>query len=294
MRIRCVKPEFWSSESIGRLSRDARLLFIGLWSFADDSGRGRGAFPAIWGNLLPYDKDALTELPKWFAELEKEKMVSRYVASDGNTYYEIHNWLKHQKIEKPSKSKFPAISEGSPTIPRILPDISPLDQGSGIRDQGSLDLGSGGSGNHSQAPSESGSVVHKSTPTLELVLHQGAMAGVPADYCRSWYNDREVEDWRDARGNDRRQTWLSWLKRWWQNEQESRAKANTCGSSQGHQDQGQRPDFKKAQSLQGYLPVTQEQLDAFDACQESRSIYNRYTPEQIEEFKKLLPPLMEE
>jgi hypothetical protein len=81
-----------------------------------------------------------------------------------------------------------------------------------------------GEGAHAQAPSESASVVHKATPTLDLVLHQGAMAGVPADYCRSWYNDREVEDWRDARGNDRRPTWLSWLKRWWQNEQEQRAK----------------------------------------------------------------------
>ena len=31
-RIRTIKPEFPQSESVGRLSRDARLLFILVWS----------------------------------------------------------------------------------------------------------------------------------------------------------------------------------------------------------------------------------------------------------------------
>lgn len=142
MRIRCIKPEFWVSESIGRLSREARLLFIGLWSFADDSGRARGVFAAISGTLFPYDSDALQLIPKWFAELEREGMVFRYKAEDGNTYYQLPNWLKHQKIEKPSASKIPAFTEDSPKIHRILPEGYPLDQGSGngsgIRDQGSI------------------------------------------------------------------------------------------------------------------------------------------------------------
>jgi hypothetical protein len=38
-RIRTVKPEFWSDEKLAECSRDARLLFIGTWNFADDEGR---------------------------------------------------------------------------------------------------------------------------------------------------------------------------------------------------------------------------------------------------------------
>lgn len=143
MRIRTIKPEFWGSESIGRLSRDARLLFIALISFADDSGRGRGVFPALSGQLFPYDPDAREKLPDWFAELEREEMVRRYKGPDGNTYYDIPNWLKHQKIEKPSPSKLPAFTESSPIIPRSLPERSGEDQGSGIRDQGAREQGSG-------------------------------------------------------------------------------------------------------------------------------------------------------
>ncbi|MGO9433150.1 MAG: hypothetical protein ACLP00_02520 [Terracidiphilus sp.] len=40
-RIRTTKPEFPSFESIGRLSRDARLLLLQLLSQADDAGRLR-------------------------------------------------------------------------------------------------------------------------------------------------------------------------------------------------------------------------------------------------------------
>lgn len=38
-RMRMVKPEFWTDSKVVRVSRDARLLFIGLWNFADcDAG----------------------------------------------------------------------------------------------------------------------------------------------------------------------------------------------------------------------------------------------------------------
>ena len=42
-RIRTIKPEFQNSESIGRLSRDARLTFVLLWPHCDDEGRCRAA-----------------------------------------------------------------------------------------------------------------------------------------------------------------------------------------------------------------------------------------------------------
>lgn len=38
MRIRQVRPEFFSDPVVGRLSPDARLTYIGLWCIADDAG----------------------------------------------------------------------------------------------------------------------------------------------------------------------------------------------------------------------------------------------------------------
>ena len=40
MRIRSIKPEFWTSDDIADLTIEDRLLFIGLWSYVDDNGVG--------------------------------------------------------------------------------------------------------------------------------------------------------------------------------------------------------------------------------------------------------------
>lgn len=112
-RIRSIKPEFPQSETMGRVSRDARLLFIQLWTIADDSGRSRGNSRVLASLLYPYDDDARDLLPRWLDELEDVGAIRRYLV-DGDTYLEIRNWLKHQKIDKPSGPKFPGFDDGSP------------------------------------------------------------------------------------------------------------------------------------------------------------------------------------
>ena len=37
-RIRNIKPDFWTDEKLVELETWERLLFIGLWNFADDEG----------------------------------------------------------------------------------------------------------------------------------------------------------------------------------------------------------------------------------------------------------------
>ena len=37
-RMRTIKPEFWTDDKVVELSLLGRLLFIGLWNFADDDG----------------------------------------------------------------------------------------------------------------------------------------------------------------------------------------------------------------------------------------------------------------
>lgn len=140
-RIRSIKPEFPHSESMGRVSRDARLLFILLWGIVDDSGRARASSRMLASLLFPYDNDAPALLPGWLAELENEEAVRLYIV-DGDRYLDIPNWSKHQKIDKASPPKFPAFDEGSRIVDESSrPFVVGLDQGSGIgsgiRDQGS-------------------------------------------------------------------------------------------------------------------------------------------------------------
>lgn len=105
-RIRSIKPEFPQSESMGNVSREARLLFILLWTLADDSGRCRGASKALASLLYPYDDDAADHIDEWLEQLEIQDCIVRY-KSGGSTYLQINNWTNHQKIDKPSASKFP-------------------------------------------------------------------------------------------------------------------------------------------------------------------------------------------
>lgn len=115
-RIRTIKPEFPKSETIGSLSRDARLLFIQLWTEADDAGRLRGASRLLASVLYPYDEDAPALIEAWLSELAEKGCIRRYRVN-GNQYIEIANWLEHQKIDRPSPSRLPSFNEGS-EIPR--------------------------------------------------------------------------------------------------------------------------------------------------------------------------------
>lgn len=108
-RIRTIKPEAPQSENLGRVSRDARLLFFMLFTVADDEGRGRAAPEVLAGQLFPYDLDARAHIVEWLFELEREAAVILY-QRDGSAYFEILKWLQHQKIDRASASRLPAPS----------------------------------------------------------------------------------------------------------------------------------------------------------------------------------------
>jgi hypothetical protein len=145
-RIRTIKPEFPQSESMGRVSRDARLCFIQLWTLADDEGRLRGNSRMLASLLFPYDDDAPSLIDGWLAELEEQASIRRYQI-DGTNYVQVIEWTKHQKIDKPSPSKIPPIPadfestaktsfDGSSIILSKARESSLGDQGSRIKDQG--------------------------------------------------------------------------------------------------------------------------------------------------------------
>lgn len=113
-RIRTIKPEFTQSESMGRVSREARLLFILLWTFVDDSGRARGHSRVLASHLYPFDTDAASLIDGWIDELEREDCVVRYEVG-GTTYIQVTHW-SHQKIDKPTPSRLPPFSDDAKRV----------------------------------------------------------------------------------------------------------------------------------------------------------------------------------
>jgi len=105
-RIRTIKPEFQNSQSMGRVSRDARLTFIELWPQCDDAGRIRANSRMLASVLFPYDEDAPGLMDGWLNELENEGCITRY-SVDKDEYLQINHW-DHQKIDHPQPSKLPS------------------------------------------------------------------------------------------------------------------------------------------------------------------------------------------
>lgn len=125
-RIRSIKPEFWSHEKTMNCSRDARLLFIGMWNFADDAGRLSNSAKTIKAQVFPGDDDVASEnIRRWIVELSSNDLLREY-ESEGRAYLQITGW-HHQKIDRPKPSKIPAppiVDESSNERRSIAPDLT--------------------------------------------------------------------------------------------------------------------------------------------------------------------------
>ena len=109
-RIRTIRPEFWATEQINECSRDARLLFIGLWNFCDDAGRHPFKLDEIKMNIFPDDDLTTEDVQGMLSTLSLNDLIETYVV-DNQKFLQVTDW-HHQKINRPQKPKFPGPSEG--------------------------------------------------------------------------------------------------------------------------------------------------------------------------------------
>jgi DnaD/phage-associated family protein len=107
-RKRMIDPGFWIDEKLGTCEPMARFTFMGLISQADDEGRLNGHPALIKSLLFPYDYGISPEhVEEWLNTLHSKGLIVRYEVS-GQSYISIPKFLKHQTINKPTKSKLPA------------------------------------------------------------------------------------------------------------------------------------------------------------------------------------------
>lgn len=104
-RIRSIKPEFWTSAQVMECSALARLLFIGMWNFADDAGRMTYSAKTLKAQIFPSDDISVANVQRLVDELSTNGLVRVYEV-DGRQYLHITGW-HHQKVDKPKESKIP-------------------------------------------------------------------------------------------------------------------------------------------------------------------------------------------
>ena len=91
--------EFWLDEKIGSLPPEARLLYIGTWSLADDNGVLRGNPAYIRSQLFAYDEEVTAaDVRRWIELLTAERMLVPFTHR-GEHYLLVRRFRDHQKID---------------------------------------------------------------------------------------------------------------------------------------------------------------------------------------------------
>lgn len=121
-RKRMIDPNIWQSEDFSKLSTLAKLVFIGLFSLADDEGRGRCNPVYLKSSLFPYEEGIRSaDIDKTLSEISSNMSVIFY-SCDGSNYYSLYNWNTWQKIDRPTESKIPEYNEN--TMQRLFDESS--------------------------------------------------------------------------------------------------------------------------------------------------------------------------
>ena len=99
-RTRYIKPGFFRNADLVELPLEARLLFIGLWTLADRSGRLEDRPKQIKMEIFPADSYDCNVLIQQIADTG---MLIRY-EHGGKRYLQVTNFSKHQHTHKDERA----------------------------------------------------------------------------------------------------------------------------------------------------------------------------------------------
>jgi hypothetical protein len=106
-RKRMIDPDIWDSLQFSSLPLAGRILFIGMFSLADDEGRLRANPGYLKKTIFGYDMDITpTNVAEWELSIIKSELVKAYRNGHEN-YILVTNFPKYQKINHPTPSKLP-------------------------------------------------------------------------------------------------------------------------------------------------------------------------------------------
>lgn len=106
-RMRTLKPEAATSESLAEVDRSVRWTFAMLWTHCDDSGRAYANTRIIKAAIYPLDDDITPAVVAAdLKELERIGAVCFYT-DNGREYIHVPAFHGHQRPNKPVPSKLP-------------------------------------------------------------------------------------------------------------------------------------------------------------------------------------------
>src|SRR3990170_1873029 len=124
-RKRMIDPSIWTSDQFTQLSTRQRLIFIGLFSNADDEGRLRGEARKVKGLVFPTDDILSQDIENDLLNIAEVGLIRRW-QKDGEIFIELPKWKDYQKMNYKSDSHLPAFDKTTDEIlTKRLGNVSP-------------------------------------------------------------------------------------------------------------------------------------------------------------------------
>jgi len=127
-RQRFIWPTLWADPSFGHLKPVEQVLFIGLFSNADDEGRLLADPAYLRSTVFPYAKTSTANVKRHRDAIVKACPSVVLYHENGVEYIALTRWKRHQKPKYPKPSTLPApptFPEASPNVPGSLEEASP-------------------------------------------------------------------------------------------------------------------------------------------------------------------------
>lgn len=95
-----IDPFIWQDENFGKLPTKGKLLFIGLFSNADDYGKIRANDAYLKSTIFMYDNISLSKIHELMDEIGQTMKSVRLYEINENRYVMLKKWNDYQKQHK--------------------------------------------------------------------------------------------------------------------------------------------------------------------------------------------------
>jgi hypothetical protein len=232
---RSIDPSFWDDPDIAQLTRDERLLLIGMITLcADDEGRLLADPGYLRKRVFGYDDDvSKQDAEAWRNDVVlKCRNVKLYMA-DSQPYMWFSNWQEYQNIRYVVASKLPEYAPECEIMPGNGGDCGNLPQISVISPRVGLGLSKGSvdAAGTAQAPATPTPISVKPSTRRKLTSHpippdfaitddmrqRAKRDGLPQWVDLDKHTARFIEYWTVGEGGGKPKknwelTWLTWMR----------------------------------------------------------------------------------
>lgn len=138
-RQRFIHPDIWKDPVFGKMQPLEQIMFIGLFSIADDEGRLLADAAFLRAELFAF-KDYTSKKVQTIRDAVVAKMANVHLyKAEGFDYIALLKWGEYQKPKYPKPSKLPApfledSPKPAPTLEKPSPKTSPPDRTGQDRD----------------------------------------------------------------------------------------------------------------------------------------------------------------